>query len=744
MKYYIIFSIIVLLHNARLIAQDTVRGHVYEQENGKLLPLIGVNVYWAETIIGTSTDETGHFTLIKNDNTALLVFSFVSYVNDTLDISNLSKENRANNAGAIHVVMDAGQELREIEVTERSTSFHSSLEAAQMQKITGAELQKAACCNLSESFETNASVDVSYGDAVTGAKQIELLGLAGKYSQILAEKLPNVRGLSATYGLEYIPGSWMDGIAISKGTSSVIDGFESITGQINIEYKKPDDGELFYFNTLGNSIGKIEANLNGRLTIGILEKWTTAILLHGENNSLNHDFNDDNFIDHPKIRQYNFMNRWKFNPSEKFAMQAGIKMLDERRIGGQNEYDGTKAGLEDNYGVLINTVRFEGFLKGGYILKKPHTSIGFLNSYTLFDQESYVGHNEYLARQDAYYGNLIYQSIIANTNHKYSTGFSLLYDNYDETFNDSLFSRVEYVPGAFFQYTYNHLDKAIIMLGVRADYNNIYGAFFTPRANVKYNFPRKVILRISAGKGTRTPNVFAENSYLLASSRELRIVENIEQEEAWNYGINISKTFTFLSQELTLYSEFYRTDFINQMVVDLDSDASAILISNLDGKSYSNIAQIEIQYKPLKGLEIVGAYRWSDVKTTISGILETEPITNDYKALFTASYLTPKKKWQFDFTSQFNGGGRLPENHPEDRYDPFTILNAQITRYFKIWEIYIGGENLTGFVQENPILSGNDPYSDSFDASTVWGPIIGRKFYVGIKLRIDKKKIHLY
>lgn len=729
-----IFGAILLLLISINIQAQVVEGYVYERnDDGGKSPLTGASVYWLGTTIGTTTNSKGFFSINVSADSKKLIASYVSCIADTLEYPASNPDKK------IVFVLKSSTELNEVVISQRTGAFHSTTQAVQVQKITGDELCKAACCNLSESFETNASVDVGYSDAVTGAKQIELLGLAGKYSQIMTDKIPNVRGLNSTYGLEYIPGSWMKAISISKGVSSVIDGYESITGQINVDFKNPDTDELFFFNTIANSSGEVEVNMNARHEFDTLNKWSTIVFLHGENSFLKEDNNGDGFVDNPSGLQYNFANNWKYF-SKKFTSFFGIKALNDKRTGGQYDFDGTVSGLSDHYGVLINTGRYEALWKGAVFFDRKNTSLAFVNSYSYYTQESYIGRNTFDAGQHNFYGNYIFQSYIGNIRHIYNTGLSVVYDDYDETFNDSIYDRTEIVPGAFFQYTWQFAKKGTLLLGVRADYHNKFGMFYTPRINLKYAFPRDYIVRISAGKGYRTANIFSENSYLLVSSRNLVISEDIKQEEAWNYGITLTKKFEISDQLFTFYTEFYRTDFLNRMIVDQDSDESSIYISNLHGKSFSNVFQIELSYRPVKGMETVIAYRWSDAQSTINGNLEKDPLKNDYKGLFNISYRTPNRKWQFDFTTQLNGGGRLPDHgtNADAEFDPYVILNAQITKYFRKWEIYIGGENLTNFTQENPIISADDPFSDTFDASTIWGPMEGIKIFAGMRLKLGE------
>ncbi len=733
----IIFIHLIFLSN---LQSQNFRGKVTTfDENKNIVPLVGANVYWAEILKGTSTDINGEFNLeLPEISNPVLIISYVGFISDTIAI--------AAGQDYLEVVLAENSTLGGVEIKQKQEdSFFSRIETIQTQVLTGDEFQKAACCNLSESFETNASVDVSYSDAVSGAKQILLLGLSGKYSQLMTENYPNLRGLATTYGLGYIPGTWMESIQISKGTSSVVNGYESITGQINVEFKKPDNGEKFFINLFASDMGKVEGNANSSIVVN--ERWSTAIFAHVENESTRHDNNNDSFMDQPLIKQVNLFNRWKYNSHNKLVGQIGVKILDEERIGGQMQYDPSKeVDFDNGYGIKINTRRYELYTKTGFVFHDPHqSSLGFINSFTWHDQNSIFGFNKYSGKETNFISNLIFQSIMVSKKHNYSTGVSFMYDEYDESLNDSAFGRKEIVPGVFYEYTYSNENNLTLIAGLRADFHNIYGTFYTPRMHIKYDLNESTILRASAGKGYRTANIIAENSSILASSRTLIIQNEPKQEEAWNYGINLSKFFNVFDRELAINLDFYRTDFVNQIVIDRDQDLYSVLVYNLDGKSYSNSFQVEAIYELIPRLDVLAAFRVNDVKITTNNTLQTKPLMNKYKGLLNLSYSTANedKKWQFDFTAQFNGDARIPntEGYPSDYQrgtssPTYTIINAQVSKFFKKLELYIGGENLTGFTQNNPIIASDDPFGKYFDSSMIWGPIVGRKFYAGLRFSI--------
>lgn len=720
MRQIYIISIFLLFN---LICFSAIKGKIVDQK-GESIP--GTNVYWLNTTVGAVTDINGEFELAQHTKSNQIVVSNIAYVSDTIVVNNDAK---------LLISLKEVRQLAELSVVSKTIGTIKQRSAVfQTEKITGAELCKAACCNLSESFETNPSVDVSYSDATTGAKQIKMLGLSGAYVQMLTENIPNLRGISSTYGLGFIPGPWMESIQVSKGTASVVNGYEAITGQINVEYKKPQTSEIVAANVFASDAGRFEGNVNASAKIS--NSLSTGILLHASDEIKAIDDNGDNFMDMPMVKQYNFINRWYYKKGD-YMSQAFIRALSEDREGGQ---------MNGNYKIGIDTKRYEFFLKNGYLIDNAkNTSVGFLVSGSLHNQDANYGAKIYQGRQDNLYANFIFQTSFTEI-HKLSTGLSFNYDKFDEKLTVgtlTAFPRQETTPGAFAEYTFNLNDKFIALAGLRADYNSMYGTFVTPRLHLKYNAGEHLNFRASAGKGYRSPNVLAENNFLLASNRKMNIANDLKMEEAWNYGLSSQVLFPVFGRELSLTGEWYYTNFVNQVVVDMDSDPHAVSFANLNGKSYSSSAQIEANMEVFKGLSLTLAHRITDVETTIGGQLREKPLTDRSKSLITVSYQTPLKKWQFDFTAQFSGGGRLPDPsiiNPlwDNTYQPYTMMNAQVTKYFRTWSVYLGSENLTNFVQKNPIIDVQNPMSNDFDAAMVWGPMHGRKLYVGLRWAIDR------
>ena len=734
-KFLLIISLLSFVSFG--FAQNIIEGTVYEEVNGKKQPLPGANVYWKIANVGTVTDEHGHYSIEIHPTYKCLVFSFVGYVNDT--VHHMAEPQHYDH------VMSTPITLSEVEVAARQKAqYVNALDPMHVEHITGEALRRCACCSLAESFETNASVDVAYADAVTGAKQIELLGLSGLYTQMMTENMPNFRGLASAFGLGYVPGTWMHGISVSKGTSSVRNGYESISGQINVDFKEPQDdhAEKVFINGFVNSMAMTELNFNTRVNVG--ERDGLLLLGHVGHNFMKMDGNGDGFLDDPMTTQYSAFLRYNHPNTGHFGCKLGVKALKETRNSGQ---------MDGDYGIGINTERYEAFAKTGFIFDRPETSLGIQQQLTYHKLNSYFGLKDYNATQLSYYVNVLFDSYIVNDHHKYSVGASYSYDRYDEDQNFLMTTqeagpkrRVEQVPGAFAEYVFSDDHHWTVIGGFRADYNTYYERmFYTPRLHVRFRGHDELAIRLSAGKGYRSPNVLAENSTMLASSRAIRFLEQPKMEEAWNYGVNISKHFDVGEKEIQLLLDAYRTDFVNQIILDRDADAHEIRIYNLNGKSYSNCAQIQLDYELFKNFDVSAAFRYTDVKMTINDSLREKPFVNRYKGLLTLSYAPGT--WQFDLITQFNGDSRIPDMSGNatavadgqnlERSPFYVIMNAQITkRLGEQWEIYAGGENLTKYKQKHPLVAASEPFGNDFDASMVWGPLSGIRGYVGFRFQM--------
>lgn len=640
-------------------------------------------------------------------------------------------------------------EIEEVTVVQRKKGkVKSRTEAFDTEKINSEELCRAACCNLSEAFETNASVDVAYSDAATGAKQIRLLGLSGTYVQLIQENTPAVRGLAQNFGLEYIPGPWMSSIQVSKGASSVINGYEATSGQINVELLKPNTQNPLSLNLMVNSETMAEANLMGGWQLK--DHLYTGVLAHYGGSFMTMDGNHDSFADMPKIQNANLANRW-FYKHGNYTFQAFVRGLYDRRRGGQ-----MADTIANPYRINLNTWRVDGYMKNGYVFdEESGSSVAVVTALSYHDQDNYYGSRNWRANQLNAYLNALCQlnfegSGEVDNDHRLTTGLSLNVDNYRENLSllPQALNRLEIVPGIFAEYNLKYENMLSLVAGVRADYSTRYGPFVTPRMNIRYTPFEWWTLRGSVGMGYRSPNMIADNAFILPSSRVLHLTGDIRQERAVNTGLSTTFYIPLGSKELQLSMEYYYTHFLNSLIVDMDQDKHAVHIYNQTdmpgAKSFAHSAQIEASIEVLRGWTWTAAFRYTDVEqTTIcsDGIARLRPkaLTNRYKGVITTSYQTPLKKWQFDVTAQFNGVSRVPDGF-EQPFTWYPQLMAQITKYWRTCSLYVGAENMTNFKQENPIVDSFRPYGPDFDASMVCGPTMGWKIYVGFRYDLEKKE----
>ncbi|QKZ14060.1 TonB-dependent receptor [Spirosoma sp. KUDC1026] len=738
--YLVILTLLAALPvRAQIDSSVVVRGVVAEQQQNKRIPLIGATVRWAGSSGGTITDSTGRFQLPLTTQFNQLLISYVGYQSDTLTVTNPAND--------ITSILRPERTLSEVTVSGAAGQL-DRMNPIQTELITQRTLAKAACCNLSESFETNASVSVSYADAVTGAKQIQFLGLGGQYVQTNVENIPTIRGLATTFGLNYIPGTWITSIDIGKGAGSVVNGYESMSGQMNVELQKPDSPDKLFLNGYVNSFGRIEGNANWSKPLS--KKWTVGVLGHASALRNEIDQNNDGFRDLPLYTQLNAINRYKYS-SDRFVAQFGVKALYEDRDGGQLARYDTPSSTRYSFGNT--TRRLEFFSKTAKLYPdKPYKGLGLILNGLHHEQIANFGYRPYLGLQRTFYANLIYQSIIGNTNHAYKAGLSYLLDDYLERLGPLQTNRTESVPGVFAEYTYSYLEKLTFVLGGRFDYHNLFGAQWTPRAHLKYNLSPNVALRASGGRGFRVPNRFIENFGYLVSSRTIVNDSPLQPEISWNYGLSLSNDVNLFGKKASLVLDYHRTTFENQLVVDLEHPRE-LHFYNLQGASFANSFQAELNIQPIKRFEVKAAYRLFDVRQSMGGpfgesrLLPKMMVSRD-RVLLNAGYALPFDKWKFDATLQWNGPRRIPYlrpdyvhtsygNMPTDYSPGFYNLNAQVSRAFRSgWEIYLGGENLTGFRQLNPIVAANDPFGVNFDAgSRAWGPVTGRMVYLGFRFK---------
>ena len=715
--------------------------------------LIGATIFWKGTRIGTITDTSGRFSLPANKKEATLVVQYVGYA--PAEVQVLPGENN------LWIEVKGTIEIREVTVTEHTFgNTVSTLGTRNIESIGSKELRKAPCCNLSESFQTNGAIDVSYPNALTGVKEIQLLGLRGIYSQFLVENRPTMTGIATPFAFEYIPGTWLEGIALAKGASSVKNGFNGITGQVNADLVKPFKDKPIFVNAFSSTEGRGELNVH--LNKKGKRYASNGLLFHGSFVENQWDMNRDNFKDSPNRQQLNALYRWHYEGPAGCA-QLNVQALSDQRQGGQMRPFKTGQQL---FAVNQNNDRVEAWAKYGkeQIFGRPFMELGNMASASWHRTSALYGRNTYDATQRSVYWQTLLQSIISNTNHQMVVAPSIQYDDIQELVqqHDSIhevlhsyqLNRREFVPGLMAEYTFSRpnltwgFPDLVLVLGARIDWNNRFGWLATPRMSAKYNFSENSIARVSAGRGFRSPNLVAENISVLASNRTLMFAPDLGLEEAWNYGFNYTQNFTVLHRKGSFSLDIYRTDFVRQVLVDVERDPKQVSFYNLTGASYSNSALAVVQYNLLPGLDVKVGYKWNDVRSTFAaatsteGRLRTVPMVAKHRGLLSVDYMTPNKRWTVNTHIQMVGPQRLPDNalvpheytHDFPAVSPtFALWNAQVTRHWNKFELYAGCENITGFQQHHTIIAAKEPWGDYFNGSQVWAPMMRQIGYVGVR-----------
>lgn len=737
--------IIFFLFSINLYTQSSISGSVFYDEKK---PLEGAQVENKSTNKTVLTDSEGRFEIFYIDEKDTLSVSREGFQKLVLIVSDLKKNKQ------VELFFD--NTLDEVVIKKIKRSLQKSFTlTTNTTTMTSKELLKAACCNLSESFETNPSIDVNFSDAITGNKQIRMLGLTSPYILFTEENVSSMRGASQAFGLSFIPGTWIESIQITKGSGSVINGFESISGQINYELIKPQTDIPFFLNAYASTEGRYE--LNTHFNKKINDKWATSLFVHGNARIMMNDMNRDGFLDNPLGKQLNVLNRWQYGDCGKGLVSfLSLRVMRDEKQGGEVHFDPKKDKLTTNHwGSEINTDKIDFTSKLGYVFPEmPFQSIGFQNAVQYHKQDSYFGLTPYLIEQKSWNSNLIFNSIISNTKNKFSTGLNFILDAIDERVSQKNWDRNDTNFGAFFEYTYDNSDNLSFIIGSRIDKHNRLGTFFSPRVHFRYEPVKKSVIRFSAGRGKRIANIFTENQQLFATSRLFLIqgnennAYNLSPEIAWNYGVSFLQEFTLFSKKAEISFDFYRTDFQNQVVVDLDFNPQQVLWYNLDGKSFANSLQIDFNLDFSQHFYLRTTYKYFDVKTTYAnnGLLQ-KPLQPNHRVFLNIAYETHVKKngkqWKFDYTLNFTGNQRLPnsDSNPEnfrwnEKAPSFFLMNTQVTKTFsKKFEAYLGFENLTNYRQPNAIISNQNPFGPFFDSSLIYGPVFGTMIYTGIRFK---------
>jgi len=742
MKY---IYILLFMFSWSVQSQQLLSGQIKIQEFESKTLIEGANLFWLNTSIGTISDKTGSFKIPMTPISNQLVISYLGFKTDTLTITKPIR--------LFHTLLpDNNDALDEVTLTQRRKAIQKSyFESQNIIMVSSEELLKAACCNLSESFETNPSIDVNFADALTGTKQIKMLGLSSPYLLISEENIPMVRGASQIYGLTFTPGTWIQSIQITKGAGSVVNGFESIAGQINTEIQKPSSDAPIFINAYTSVNGRQE--FNAHFNTKFNEKWSAGSYVHVNQRTQKFDKNVDQFLDVPISKQINILNRWQYTDASKgWVGFASLRFLDDSKQTGSMSFDPKiHKNTTSFWGSEIETKRLDASVKIGYVFPETtYKSFGFQSAYSNHDQDSYFGLRRYEIEHKSFFTNLLFNSIISNTKNKFKTGINFSFDEYNEQVDLIDYQRRDEVVGAFFEYSYDSLDKLSLTAGIRIDSHNRLGTFITPRLHVRYNPWERSVLRASIGSGRKVANIFAENQKLFGTNRLIQVRENggsvygLRPEKAWNYGLSFRQGFTLFEKLGDVTVDFYRTQFEDQVVVDWEQ-ASHIRFYNLEGSSYANSFQLEIDYVPFRNTALRLAYKNYQVKTTYGTQTLQKPLQPKQRFFANFEYRLENEEkgsqWKADWTYHFVGEQRLPTNSRDGvgfLSKSYGLLNMQITRVFSTqFEVYLGGENLGNIKQLNPIVGAENPFGTTFDTSLVYAPIFGKMFYAGLRFKLN-------
>ena len=776
-------TVSLIFFAASAYAQD-ITGTVTDTENN---PMPGASVYWADTNVGTAASIDGKFRLHRVKGYDTLVASFLGYENDTLHVDDTVSQ--------VQLKLRQGVELETVVVEGNLGGNYIRHDGIlKGETISFAGLCKMACCNLAESFENSASVTVGYSDAISGARQIKMLGLAGTYTQILDENRAIMRGLSAPYGLSYTPGMWLNSIQVSKGISSVTAGHEAITGQINLEHRKPTDDERLFLNVYFDSELKPEVNLSSAIPVTADKRLSTVILAHGSMDTKSYDHNHDGFRDLPLSRQFDIANRWLYQADNGMQVRWGMKYINDYRLGGQMDYrkkmknemlhwiDESQPDHYNHnrpYGSEVKNEEVNAYFKLGMPVGKSvfdkdeqdemRSNFAMVIDFDHFNEDAYFGaFNDYSGRQNMLNANAMYvhyftyrsslisgisassrwvdENLMQNLGIMQNWGGSIILNN---KVLDS--KRLEPEIGAYMEYTYSIKDKLSVVAGLRYDYNFYFRKnMITPRAHVKWNITPTTVFRASAGLGYRPTDVITDNIGILATGHQIygvpRHYRDLDRmETALTAGGSLTQTISTINHnDMTISFDYFRTQLFHSVIVDQEYIYGATFIYDTNKKSFTNSYQVDLTWTPIERFDIFATFRYTDSKYTVrregGGYeLVERPLVNRFKTLLNLQYATRMRKWTFDVTAQLNGRSRIPQTELDipSAYSPvYPMFYAQVSRRIKHWDIYIGCENIGNYTQKHPILHADNPYSWYFNSSLIWGPLMGRKFYIGVRFNL--------
>jgi outer membrane receptor for ferrienterochelin and colicins len=731
MKKLVLVSLFAVIHYC---AFSQIKGIVFGLQDSRKVPVELAKVRLKQAKTGATTDENGLFELIlPKDLPDTMIITAPGYYPDTLVVT---KDDRYT---GLEIHLYSEEVLEEVVIRfKRESHSISRLKPLYVEELGEGELKKAACCNLSESFETNATVDVNLTDAISGAKKIQLLGLDGVYTQMQMENIPFLSGLEGSFGLNTVPGTWVESIQITKGTGTVVNGYESMAGLINVEFRKPSTMQRLYVNGYGNILGRGELNIHGGQLLG--NKWSTGTFAHISGMQQEIDRNNDGFRDTPMNKTASFLNRWEYT-GNRFEARFGVNAYYDERAGGQ------LSSIANRYEATTTNKHVDVFAKTGFLFpKKPYQSIGIVYQLKAHQLDGNFGLRSFSGEEYRGYINAIYDGIIGSTTHKIRFGLSGVVQQLNQQVDSVAINRSVLTPGAFAEYTYTGT-RFIAVAGARYDYQETYGAQFSPRIHLKFVADEFTDIRLTTGKAWRLPNLIIDNSSLLATSKAWSLPAKVQQEVVWNSGVSVVRQLRLFKRSASISADFYHARFNRQLIVDREQSTDTFFFNFQENGSYSNTFQSELSFSPVKTITIRMAYKWLQVRARYNGELQQQVMIPQHRGLFNVAYASRNNKWEIDATFSLYGKMRLDDVHLADGTHLYNQVSSrvpqllgQVTRHFRQFDVYIGGENLMNFTQTNPIISAADPYNAAFDATRVWAPVLGTVIYAGFRYEIKRPK----
>jgi outer membrane receptor for ferrienterochelin and colicins len=551
--------------------------------------------------------------------------------------------------------------------------------------------------NLLEMMDRMNGVRPQVNCNVCGTGDIHLNGLEGPYTLIVLDGVPIVGGLSSVYGLSGIPSFLLDRIEITKGPASSVYGSEAVAGVIHAFTKKPTKNPEIQLQNFTTS--HLESNTDLGINFKLGKKINSFSSLNHFYNHLKLDQNKDNFTDIPMQHRFSAFQKFQFERKDKKIFTVNGRYLQEKRWGGELNWNENFLGGDSIYAEAINIKRGELNIMYQLPIREKILVVSHLNFH---QQRSFYGTTQFDADQELAFFQVTWDK--KHNNHQFFSGITYRETHYDDNTiltqssdsipkNQKMITRI---PSTFWQHDIKIREKATLLYSLRADYHSEHKLIFTPRLAYMHKLNEKLQLRIHAGTGFRIVNLFSEDHASLTGSRQIVISENLNPERSKSINASISylkKMNQNLNFEMDVQG-FY-TYFSNRIVPDYLTNSNQIIYSNGKGHAQSLGTSIDFKLTKNNHFSFQTGITFMEVNSVENGIKEQQLLTEKVSGNYTLTYTFQNFPFTIDYTGNVVGPMRLPilsELDPRPEFSKtYSIQNIQFTYKTKKDIAFFGG-----------------------------------------------------